>query len=146
MTLHRRTVGRDRWLAVLGAAVALIGCVLPWWTVGGAEGLPARSGNAFEASGILVFAAALATLAVVTLPHTTDRPVGVDRWPVYAGFAIVGWLALGLRVLDLLGLGAFRFDEPAEVFTRGPGLWVSALGLAILSRAAYRMRLGPDRR
>ena len=32
---------------------------------GGADGLPARSGNAFDASGILVFVAALATLAVV---------------------------------------------------------------------------------
>ena len=37
MTMHRRPVGRSRLLAAIGALVALAGCFLPWWTVGGGE-------------------------------------------------------------------------------------------------------------
>ncbi len=65
MTMHRRPVPRSRLLAAVGAIVAIVGCVLPWWTVGGADGLPLRSGNAFASYGILVFAASIATLALV---------------------------------------------------------------------------------
>ena len=39
--------------------------------------------------------------------------------------------------------GAFRFTEPAQVFTNGPGLWVAGIGLAMLSRAAYQMTREP---
>lgn len=145
MTMHRRPVGRERWAATFGAIVMLVGCVVPWWTIGGADGLPTRSGNAFEGSGILVFVVALATLAVVTLPFAAERPVAVDRWETFAGLAVVGWLGLGIRILDLWQARAFSFGEPAEVFTRGPGLWVAGLGLAILARAAYDIRRAPHR-
>ena len=64
MTMHRRPVGRTRVLAAIGALVALAGCFLPRWTPGGNEGLPVYSGTAFELLGILVFAAAIATLAL----------------------------------------------------------------------------------
>jgi hypothetical protein len=137
MSMHRRPVGRARLLAALGAAVILAGCLLRWWSVGGQSGLPALGGNGFEGFGILVFVVALATIAVVTLPYATDRPVGGDRWPAYAILAATGLIAFGLRILDLLGLRAFQFAEPGEVFTRGPGLWVTGLGLLMLTRAAY---------
>jgi hypothetical protein len=52
-------------------------------------------------------------------------------------------LGLGWRVVDLLLSGAFRFSEPAQVFTNGPGLWIAGLGLAVLSRAVYRMTREP---
>jgi len=35
--------------------------------------------------------------------------------------------------------GAFQFKSPADVFTNGPGVWIAALGLVVLSRAAYTM-------
>lgn len=137
MTMHRRPVGRPRLLAAVGAVVILAGSVLRWWVVGGENGLPELTGNGFDGFGILVFVVALATIALVTLPYATERPVGADRWPAYAILAATGWIAFGIRLADLLALRALRFDQPTEVFTNGPGLWLTAIGLAMLARAAY---------
>jgi hypothetical protein len=139
MTMHRRPVGRTRLLAAAGALIALAGCFLPWWTRGGSEGLPALSGTAFESSGILVFAAAIATLALVTLPYASERPVSADRWTSYALIAAVGWVGLAYRVIQLAGLRAFSFGEPVEIVTQIPGLWLALLGLIIIARATYDM-------
>jgi hypothetical protein len=140
--MHRRPVGRSRLLAAIGALVVLAGCFLPWWTVGGAD-LPAFSGNAFDSTGILVFAAAIATLALVTLPYASERPVAADRWTSYAIIAALGWLGFGYRVIDLAANRAFQFAEPAEVITRIPGLWLAGIGLVILARATYEMLQEP---
>jgi hypothetical protein len=143
MTMHRRTYPRSRLLAAAGAIVALVGCVLPWWTVGGADGLPVRSGNAFASYGILVFAASIATLALVTLPYASLRPVSVDRWPSYALIAAIGWVGLAARVVDLVLSRAFSFSAPSEAFTHVPGLWVAVVGLAMLARAVFEMYREP---
>ena len=140
--MHRRPVGRSRLLAAIGALVVLAGCFLPWWTVGGAD-LPAFSGNAFDSTGILVFAAAIATLALVTLPYASERPVAADRWTSYAIIAALGWLGFGYRVSDLAANRAFQYAEPAEVITRIPGLWLAGIGLVILARATYEMLQEP---
>jgi len=139
MTMNRRSLGAARRLLIVGAVVVLVGCLLPWWTVGGTGDLPARSGNAFDATGILVFIAAIATLAVVTLPFAAERPVAVDRWLVYAIFGVAGWLGLALRIMDLAISGAFTFRAPLEAITRNPGLWVAGIGLLILSRAVDQL-------
>lgn len=144
MTMHRRPLGQGRTLAALGGGLIVLGSFLPWWRVGGEPGLPAASGNGLEGSGILVFLVGVLTLALVALPYAVgDRPISIDRWLSYAILAVVGWLGLAWRVIDLLMRGAFAFDEPAQVFTNGPGLWVAGLGLAILSRAVYRMTREP---
>ena len=135
--MHRRPLGRARTLAAIASVALLIGCLLPWWTVGGDGGLPARSGNAFDGTGILVFLAAVASLALLTLPYAAERPIGADRWPAYAMFVVGGWIGLLWRVFDLWRSGAFTVHDPAEILTRMPGLWLVAIGLALLSRAAY---------
>jgi hypothetical protein len=61
----------------------------------------------------------------------------------FALLAVVGWLGLAWRVIDLLLSEAFQFSEPIQVFTNGPGLWIAGLGLAVLSRAVYRMTREP---
>lgn len=138
MTMHRRPVGRSRLLAAAGAVVILVGCILPWWTVGGgANEITVWSGNAFDSSGIVVFIAALVTIALVTLPYARERPVRADRWASYALIAGVGWLAFLYRIADLGLGGLIRFDVPLDVLTRIPGLWVTAIGLIVLARAAY---------
>lgn len=144
MNSHRRPVGRARILAALGAAVVLMGCVLRWWTVGGADGLPEHGGNGFDGMGIVIFAAALATIAIVTLPYATERPVSADRWPAYALLSVVGWAAFALRIAYLAGLGVFSFREVSAVVMNGPGLWVTGIGLAMLARSAYQMQREPD--
>ena len=143
MTMHRRPVGRTRLLAAIGALVALAGCFLPWWTVGGEAGLPEFSGNAFDSLGILVFGAAIATLALVTLPYASERPVAADRWTSYAIFATIGWAGFAYRVIDLATHSSFQFREPIDVITRIPGLWLAGIGLFILARATYEMLQEP---
>ena len=135
--MHRRPLGRARTLVAIAAVAVLIGCVLPWWTVGGDGGLPAQSGNAFDGPGILVFLAAVASLALLTLPYAAERPIGADRWPAYTILVVAAWIGYLMRVFDLLDSGAFRFGDPSEVLTRMPGLWVVGIALAVLSRAAY---------
>jgi hypothetical protein len=144
VTMHRRPLGQGRTLAAFGGGLIVVGSFLPWWHVGGEPGLPAASGNGLEGSGIVVFLVGVLTLALVALPYAVgDRPIALDRWLSYAILATVGWVALAWRVVDLLTRGAFAFTEPAQVFTNGPGLWVAGLGLAILSRAVYRMTREP---
>jgi hypothetical protein len=141
--MHRRPVGRTRRLAAIGALVALAGCFLPWWTFGGANGLPTISGNAFDSLGILVFGAAIATLALVTLPYASERPVSADRWTSYAIITAAGWLGFAYRLFELGRDSALQFREPAEIVTRIPGLWLAGIGLVILARATYEMLQEP---
>jgi len=139
--VHRRPIGRGRTIAALAAIVLLAGCVLPWYTAGGADGIPPASGNAFEASGIVVFLAALATLALVTLPYAAgDRPVGADRWPAYGAVLLAGLVGFGLRLVDLVTQGVFGLPD------RAAGLWLTAAGLIILARAVFEISQEPDRR
>ena len=144
MTMHRRPLGGGRTLAAAAAILVVVGCVLPWWRLGGSTGIPVLAGNAFEDTGIVVFLVGVATLALVTLPYAVgDRPTGIDRWLSYAILAVLGWAALAWRLAQLLSLDAFQFSEPAQAFTNGPGIWIAGLGLAMLSRAAWRMTREP---
>lgn len=144
--MHRRPVRRTRLLAALGALAVVVGCFLPWWTRVAPEGLPALSGTAFEGMGIVVFAIAIATLALVTLPYASERPIRADRWATYALLAAAGWLALGYRLVDLASLRAFSFNEPADFVTAIPGLWLVVIGLAMLTRAVFEMLQEPQLR
>ena len=138
--MQRRPLGRGRTLATVAGLVIVLGCILPWWTVGGTPGITAVSGNGLEGSGIVVFLCGIVTLALIALPYAAgDRPLGLDRWLSFAMLAIVGWLAFAIRIVVLIGNGAFQFSEPAQVFTNGPGLWVTGAGLVMLARAAYTM-------
>jgi hypothetical protein len=143
--MHRRPLGRGRTLAAVAGVMLAIGCVLPWWKIGGAgTGITPETGNGFEGAGILVFLVGIATLALVALPYAAgDRPVGIDRWLSYLLLTVVGWIGLGISVVRLLIVGAFHFTEPAQFITNGPGLWIVVLGLAILSRATYDMAREP---
>jgi hypothetical protein len=137
MSLHRRSLGRGRWVATVSAILIVVGCALPWFRAGGAEGIPALEGNGFFGPGILVFLAALATLALVTLPYAMgDRPVAVDRWWVYAALAVIAALGLLLRsvgiALDSGGFGTMLPD-------RAPGVWLAAAGVVGLAFATAEL-------
>ncbi len=138
--MHRRPLGRGRWLAALAALVIIVGCLLPWAQVGGGGDLPLRSENGFVGSGILVFFAALATIALFTLPYATDRPVAIDGKLSYGGLAAIGWIGLVIRVVQL---ATINISIEAILPQRAPGLWLTALGLIILSRAVYEIARDP---
>jgi hypothetical protein len=147
VTMHRRPLGRGRTLAALASPLIVLGCLLPWWRVGGTPGITEHGGNGFEGSGIVVFLVGIATLALVALPYASgDRPLAVDRWPSFAILTVAGWIGLGWQVVQLTLIGAFQFHEPAEVLTNGPGVWLAGIGLTVLSRAVYDMAAEPARR
>ena len=127
MTLQRRPLGRGRLVASGSAVLVLVGCALPWFRAGGADGIPPLQGNAFEGPGILVFLAALATLALAALPYAAgDQPVPLDRWWAYAAVSSAAAVALVVRVAGIAtaagGVGTMLPD-------RAPGLWLSAIGV-----------------
>jgi hypothetical protein len=135
MSIHRRTLGRGRWVAAIASLVLLVACVLPWYTAGGGTGIPSVSGNAFEGAGIIVFLVSLATLALIALPYAAgDVPIGIDRWQSFAVLAAVGVAAYLLRLLGLVtspaGPGSLTPD-------RAPGLWLAGLALIALCWAAF---------
>ncbi len=147
MTLHRRPLGRGRTLAAVGGALMVVGCVLPWWKVGGTPGITPISGDGMAGTGIVVFLVGIATLALVALPYAAgDRPVGLDRWLSFAILAVAGWIGFVARVVELAIDGAFQFDSPSQVLTNGPGLWLAAIGLIVLSRATWTMTREPTYR
>ena len=125
--MHRRPLGRGRTLAAVAGILLVVGCVLPWWKVGGGEtGITPVPGNGFEGSGIIVFLVGIATLALVALPYAAgDRPLGDRPLAVVPLLTVVGWIGFGIRIVALVLDGAFQFTEPAQVFTNGPGLWVA---------------------
>lgn len=140
--MHRHPIGRGRTLAVISAVVMLVASLLPWYTVGGGGDLPAIALGAFSGSGILAFIAALATIALVTLPYAAgDRPIGADRWLFYLIFAVVAWLGLLYWPLDKLGdlAGGLLPD-------RALGFWIAIIGTIGLSRAVYDIAREPGGR
>jgi hypothetical protein len=142
--MYRQTLGRGRRLAAVGAIIMLVGCVLPWFTIGGTiGGLPPYTGNAFDSTGILVFLSALGTLALVTLPYAAgDRPVVADRWPPYLIMWLLGVLGVVLRILELWNhTGGSVLGLP----DRSPGLWLVLIGLAVLARAVFEIAQSPQR-
>ena len=127
--MNRRGLGRGRLLVGLGALVMLVGCFLPWYTIGGAA-LPALSSNAFEGAGIVVFLAAVALLALLALPYASGGGrVALDRPLAFAVVASAGAAGLALRVVQMASQGLLRVDTALP--DRALGLWLAAVGTAI---------------
>ena len=131
--MHRRPLGRGRRLAFLGVVVILVSALLPWFALGGGQGeLSRRVWNVWDGTGVLTLVAGLAVVAVMTLPYAmVDRPVGMDRGLTYGLLAVVAILGVALWVPQ------FLFAPEGFLPDRAPGLWVAAVGVLILARAAY---------
>ena len=129
--MNRRTIGRGRLVAGSGAVLTIIGCFLPWYTVGGDGGLPALSSNAFDGPGILVFLAAVGVLALIALPYAAgDQPLGIDRPAAFVLLVSIGIAGFVIRAIQLLSLGALGLPD------RALGFWLAALGLLVMAWGA----------
>ncbi len=124
----RRSIGRARFLVLLGALIALVGVALPWVTYGEGVVLTPIQANGFDGAGILVFIACVLLLGLLTLPyasktgsHSLDRPVS------YLALTGVGVVGLLIQVVSFLGGGHIGFPD------RAPGLWLAAAGLFVIS-------------
>ncbi|MGI8928608.1 MAG: hypothetical protein ACR2H0_03960 [Candidatus Limnocylindrales bacterium] len=125
--MTRRALGRGRLLVVTGAIAAVAGMFLPWWVVA-RTGLTPLSGNGFQGAGIVVFLAALALLALVTLPFASrDGQSGLDRAAVYAVVAAGAIGAFLFRVYEISQFGGL--GQPAQLL----GLWLTGAGLLIVA-------------
>ena len=123
--MMRRGLGRGRLIAAFGGLTTLVGCFLPWYTVGG-QALPARMGNAFDGAGIVVFVVAVALLALVALPYAaTDQPLALDRPLSFAIVLAVGVIGFLLRAFQLFTTGVLGLPD------RALGLWLAGVGLAV---------------
>jgi hypothetical protein len=139
--MPRRPLGRGRRLAVIASALMLVGCLLPWYGVGGGSDLPAIDLRAFDGSGILVFFAALLTLALITLPYAMgDRPVPADAWPLYVLFtalALIGLIAWPIQAITM------TLPLDGMLPTRAPGLWIALIGVLVHARATFEIHQDP---
>ena len=125
--MTRRALGRGKLLVVCGAIAALAGLVLPWWVVA-RTGVAALSGNGFQGAGIIVFLAALALLAVVTMPFASrDGESALDRPAVYAVVAIAAIGAFLFRVYEISQFGGLGLP------TESLGLWITGAGLLLIA-------------
>jgi hypothetical protein len=139
--MHRRPLGGGRRLAALGALVAVIGCLLPWYVLGGDGDLPEIVYRAFDGWGMLVFLGGIGTLALVTLPYAAgERPVAIDHplaFGLLAAMAVVGILLWIPGVLDA---------PEGMLPDRAYGYWIAVVGTIIMARAAYDIALEPPHR
>ncbi len=140
--MHSRSMGGGRRLALLGAIVVIVGCLLPWYTLGGDGGLPPQVYRAFTyPQGLLVFLSGLGTLALIALPYAMGpRPVAVDRGLAFGILAVVAIVGLVLWVVAVL-------PAPEGLLPTGAyGYWISVVGGIMLGRAAFEISQEPPRR
>jgi hypothetical protein len=124
---------------VIGAIAILIGCLLPWYALGGGNGLPLREWRVFDGPGTLTFLAALLTIALVTLPYAmAGRPVALDAWPAYLGFLLLAIAGLVLWAMQFVPLAPEGFLPD-----RAPGYWIAVVGTLILARAVFEIHQEP---
>jgi hypothetical protein len=141
--MHRQPLGSGRRLAAVGAILLCVGCLLPWFTLGGGAGeQPAIVYHAFDSfSGVVAFLAGLATLALVTLPYAMGgRPLAIDRGLT---FGILAVAAVGAIILWL----PTALPAPTGLLPdRAYGIWIAALGAILMARSAFDISREPARR
>lgn len=129
-SLRQRSNGRR--LSAVGAILIVLGALPAWWTLGGgAGGLPAITGNAFDSPGALGFFAALALLAILIAPDAVGEPLRFDWWPVHLALSSLAALGFLLAAYGAAVTATGSDLSLSTVFspTRAPGLWITLVGL-----------------
>ena len=140
--MNRNPVQRSRLIITLGAVVILVSCFLQWWRLGGGEGeLPITTGVGIADKGLVLFAAAVLTLLLITLPYAVEAPVSIDRPLSFALLLAMAVIAFAWRSFDMLqtGLILYTGQTPPIQPLRGPGYWVAAAGLVIFARGVFEL-------
>ena len=123
--MNRRALGRGRTLIGLGAIVSVVGLFQPWWMIGRTNLAP-LSGNGLQGVGLVIFLAAMASLAVLTLPYASrDADSPLDRPGTYV---ILGLAALGAFLYRLYEISSFA---GIGLPTAALGLWITGSGLLL---------------
>lgn len=106
-----------------------VGCFLPWWSVGGTV-TTLHTGNAFDSIlGMLVFASALAMVAVMVMPYASrDRYSPLDRFSVYLLLLVIATLSFGTRLYQISATDFAGLGLPQTT----PGAWITGAGLVVV--------------
>ena len=125
----RRGLGRGRTLIAIGGVLAVISMPLAWQTAGGIV-LPVSTEWGFSGTGVIVFFAAVAMLAIIVWPYTTEtRQFALDRPIVYAGLLVVAIVGLVLAIRGLLG----GEEEYSLTPLDAPGLWLAFVAVGLMT-------------
>ncbi len=125
----RRGLGRGRSLIAVGAILAIISMPLAWQKAGGIV-LDVETDWGFSGSGLLMFVAAVAMLALIVLPYTTEtRRFELDRPLVYSLLLDVSIVGLALAVAELVGGEEDYSLAPLDA----PGLWLAFAAMAVIT-------------
>ena len=125
----RRGLGRGRTLIAIGGVLAVISMPLAWRTAGGIV-LPVSTEWGFAGTGVIMFLAALAMLAIIVWPYTTEtRQFALDRPIVYAALLVVAIAGLVLAVRELLG----GQEEYSLTPLDAPGLWLAIAAVGFMT-------------
>jgi hypothetical protein len=140
--VHRRPLGRGRLLVVVGALIVIAGCLLPWHSIGGTDGLPVVASGGLGGSGILTFLAAIGSLAVVSLPYAAGgRPLAIDRTLTFGLLTALAVAGLLIWPIEFVAAGAAVGLLPASA----PGFWLASAGTIVLARGTYEIGREPPR-
>lgn len=100
---------------------------LAWQKAGGIV-LDVETEWGFSGSGLIMFIAAVAMLAIIVLPYTSKtRQAALDRPLVYAALLVAGIAGLALALTDLVGSDADYSLGPFDA----PGLWLAIVAMAV---------------
>ena len=125
----RRGLGRGRTLIAIGGVLAVISMPLAWQTAGGIV-LPVSTEWGFSGTGVMMFFAAVAMLAIIVWPYTTEtRQFALDRPIVYAGLLVVAIVGLVLAIRGLLG----GEEEYSLTLLDAPGLWLAFVAVGLMT-------------
>jgi hypothetical protein len=124
-----RGIGRGRLVIALGALLAVAGCFLPWWSVGGVV-TEQQSGNGFDTVlGVVVFVCALLLITVMVLPYASrDRHSPLDRPSVYVLLLVLAGVAFAYRLIQIAAPDFDGLGLPQAI----PGAWITGIGLVIV--------------
>ncbi len=125
--MKRRALGRGRTLVGFGSIIAVGGLFPAWWMIARTNLAP-LSGNGLQGIGLIIFLAAMASLAVLTLPYASrDGESPLDRPATY--------ILLGLAALGAFLFRAYEISSFAGVGMpmAAPGLWITGVGILIMS-------------
>lgn len=99
---------------------------LAWLKVGGVV-LAAETADGFDGTGVVMFLAAAAMLALVVLPYTTrSGQAALDRSVAYVVLVLVGLAGLVTEILRLINT-----EGSSMVPSDAPGLWIAVAGMAL---------------
>lgn len=134
--MHRRPIGRGRWIVAFAAVVLVAAGVLGWWSQPIAIGLPGQESGPGIADprGLIVFLVGIAALMLIALPYAADGPVAIDRPFSFLVLLVLAAGAYIWRVVEIVSKALLPYPP-----SQGLGFWLAAAGLLLFSRGVFEI-------